>query len=238
MLRPQGVWNQLGIHTLVIQYGSVGGKAWFRNAYLNPMHQQPDWGRIRRQPWARGVIMGLAGNFSEPTARANMADLARMSALLAQKTPLPVVGYYFPIEADPTWGDVSQLGAALAGLPKPLWVSIYTRQPITPRALTDWLQSWLPDDVGVMLQDGVGVGDRSPKQAQALLRGLQQSLGKQRVAMIAETFSQSADGDLHQASVWRIIEQLEAYRHDRVYLYDLSHLPNWQVWLIKLWFKL
>lgn len=236
-LGPHGDWQQIGVESLVVQYGSVDERAWFANAYQQAYADVPDWKRIGGEPWARRIVMGLAGNFDEDASRQRVSDLARMSSLLAQHTPLPASAYYFPVEADPSWKDVGTLGTALNTLPRPLWVSIYSR-PITPQALAAWVLTWLPPDVGVMLQDGVGIGDRSPEQAQALFDALQRTLGPGRVIMVAETFHQDAEGNLQSAPLSQLVRQLKTYRGDRVYLYDTSHLSAWKVWSLKLWFKL
>lgn len=236
-LHPHGVWNEIGVSSLVVQYGSVDQRAWFSNAYQATYDDIPDWKRIGGEPWARRVVMGMAGSFSEDVSRAHVLDLGRMSSLLAQRTPLPASAYYFPVEADPSWTGVGSLGVALESLPRPLWVSIYSR-PINPQTLAAWVQTWLPPDVGVMLQDGVGVGDRNPEQAQALFTALQGKLGSRRVIMVAETFHQDKQGDLQAASFSQLVTQLKTYRGDCIYLYDASHLSPWKVWLLKLWFKL
>lgn len=235
-LRPEGIWDQIGVNSLVVQYGSVDQRAWFPNAYQGVYATLPDWKRIGREPWARRVVMGLAGNFEEDSSRRDVRELARMSRLLAQHTPLPASAYYFPVEVDPSWKGVGELRTAMQDLPRPLWISVYSR-PISAQALAASVQTWLPPGVGVMLQDGVGVGDRTPEQAQALFRELQRQLGAQRVIMVAETFHQDAAGKLKTAPLSQLVQQLQTYRGDRVYLYDTSHLPAWKVWLLKLHFK-
>ncbi len=62
-------------------------------------------------------------------------------------------------------GEAPKLAALLAPLPRPLWISVYDGRNIGPEALADWLESWLPKDIGVFFQDGVGVYARTPQVA-------------------------------------------------------------------------
>ena len=154
---PKGDWDRLGARRLLIQWTVVDGIAFRENTGL-PIGSLPDWSRIAAEPWAREVILGLAGRFDEKSARADIAALAETSARLAAlPTPLNVVGYYFPVEIDPTWTEAPQLTALLARLPRPLWISVYDSANVGPQELADGLLRWLPPDVGVFFQDGVGV---------------------------------------------------------------------------------
>ena len=100
---PKGDWDRLGASRLLIQWTAVDGIA-FREGTGMPSGNIPDWKRIAGEPWAREVILGLAGRFDEKGARTDIAQLADASAMLAAlPTPLNVVGYYFPVEIDPTW---------------------------------------------------------------------------------------------------------------------------------------
>src|ERR1700754_4017733 len=63
---PRGDWERLGVHELLVQWTAVDGLAFVPDAPgLRPAAEQPDWARIAREPWAREVIVGLAGRFDE-----------------------------------------------------------------------------------------------------------------------------------------------------------------------------
>jgi hypothetical protein len=72
-------------------------------------------------------------------------------------TLLNVVGWYFPVEIDPTWADTLRMAPLLAQLLRPLWVSVYYSTNVGADVLTGCLVSWLPPDAGVFFEDGVGV---------------------------------------------------------------------------------
>ncbi|MBC7435281.1 MAG: hypothetical protein H7332_04340, partial [Bdellovibrionales bacterium] len=158
---PRGTWDKLGTTRLLVQWTAVDNQAFVEGAGMELAASQPDWERIAREPWARDVILGLAGRFSEDAARADIDALAEASVRLAAlKTPLNVVGWYFPVEIDPTWTDAPRLAALLNRLPRPLWISVYDSANVGPEEMAQGLVKWLPKDVGVFFQDGVGVHAR------------------------------------------------------------------------------
>ena len=75
----------------------------------------PDWARIAR----RAVGAGSHPRFGGALRRARRAQprslqLADISSRLARlPTPLKVVGWYFPVEVDPTWTEAPRLADAL-----------------------------------------------------------------------------------------------------------------------------
>lgn len=176
---PVGNWQMLGIHDLLIQWTVVDDTAFIASTSIQPAAHLPDWERIGREPWARNVILGLAGYQDEKRARTHLSTLADQSLEVARApVPLHVTGYYFPVEIDPTWQDAPKLAAVLQRLPRPLWVSVYDQTNIGGKALADWLAAWLPADVGVFFQDGCGVYAREPYVARAYLDELVAKLGK------------------------------------------------------------
>ena len=90
------------------------------------------------------------------------------------------------MEIDPTWAEAATLGPLLAQLPRPLWISVYDSANLGPHALVDALIKWLPPDIGVFFQDGVGVHAREARIARQYADVLSARLGKERVRIIAE----------------------------------------------------
>ena len=221
---PVGNWQMLGVHDLLIQWSVVDDTAYVPNTGIRTAAHLPDWERIGREPWARNVILGLAGYQDERRARTHLATLANQSAEVARAhVPLHVTGYYFPVEIDPTWQDAPKLAEILKRLPRPLWVSVYDQTNIGGKALADWLASWLPADVGVFFQDGCGVYAREPYVARVYLDELAARLGKQRVRMIAEAFRPAEHGGFRAASAEELSKQLATYRGYPIYLFDGPH---------------
>jgi len=228
---PRGDWDKLGAHELLVQWTAVDGIAFVGGTTMRASATMPDWNRIAREPWARDVIVGLAGRFGENAARADTAALLRESAQLMQ-TPLPVhvTGWYFPVELDPSWKSAAAtLRPVLDALPRPLWISVYDRQNVGGDALATWLASWLPQDVGVLLQDGCGEYAREPRIARQYADQLSAKLGKARVRIIAEAFRPQPGGGMRAATADELRPQLDAYRGYRVYLFDGPHYVSDQL---------
>ena len=221
---PHGAWQQLGARELLVQWLAVDGEAFVENRLLPTQPVLPDWQRIGREPWAREVIMGLAGRFDEQAARADLKELATASAFLArQPLPLNVTGWYFPVEIDPTWTEASALGPLLATLPRPLWISVYDRASLGPEVLVQRLKTWLPPDVGLFFQDGVGVHTRDARVARHYADVLSRQFGRQRVRIIAEAFRPKPGGGFRSATVDELAPQLAQYNGYRIYLFDGPH---------------
>ncbi|WP_259294980.1 hypothetical protein [Paraburkholderia sp. DHOC27] len=221
---PHGDWDKLGVRDLLVQWTAVDDTAFLPGAGLPTAARLPDWTRIADEPWARNVIVGMAGRFDETSARANVAQLVEQSRKLAAvRPPVHVDGWYFPVEVDPTWKDAAALKPLLDSLPRPLWISVYDNSNIGGAALAAWLDSWLPHDVGVFLQDGCGVYARGPEAARGYADALVARLGKDRVRIIAEAFRPAQGGGFRAASAAELLPQLQAYRGYRVYLFDGPH---------------
>ncbi|RQS59103.1 hypothetical protein DID96_35440 [Burkholderia sp. Bp8963] len=221
---PVGNWQMLGVRDLLIQWVVVDDTAFVANTGIHTAAHLPDWERINRAPWARNVILGLAGYQDEKRARTHLSTLADQSAAVARvPMPLHVTGYYFPVEIDPTWQEAPKLAEILQRLPRPLWVSVYDQTNIGGKALADWLTSWLPSDVGVFFQDGCGVYAREPYVARAYVDELASRLGKQRVRVIAEAFRPAEHGGFRAARAEELTKQLLAYRGYPIYLFDGPH---------------
>ncbi|HCS44892.1 MAG TPA: hypothetical protein DIW52_19050, partial [Pseudomonas sp.] len=182
-----GNWERLGARELLVQWTVVDDQAFVPGSDLPSVPVLPDWARIAKAPWAQDVILGLAGYFSENRSRDNIEQLAVVSERIARlPTPLHVTGWYFPAEVDPSWTRAKELPALLARLPRPLWISVYDGANIGPAATADWLKQWLPDDIGVFFQDGVGVYARTAPVARTYADALGERLGKERVRIIVE----------------------------------------------------
>jgi hypothetical protein len=223
--RAEGRWHRLGVEELLLQWVAVDGVTYVQAPGFVISKRIPDWARIRKQPWAKTVIVGLSGRFSESRAREELQAVTAESVALSQaKFPFRVTGWYFPIEVDPTWREAPKLmPAALNRLPRPLWISVYDRANIGPENLATWISSWLPPDVGVFFQDGVGVWARTPPVAREYADQLVKRLGKRRVRVIAEAFRAGAPNSFRAATAPELKQQLQAYRGHSIYLFDAPH---------------
>lgn len=220
----EGDWDRLGARELLVQWTAVDNQAFIPGTTLPTVPVLPDWARIGKEPWALDVILGLAGHFSENLSRDNIEQLAVLSAQLAKvKTPLNVTGWYFPAEVDPSWSRAKELPALLAKLPRPLWISVYDGANIGPAATADWLKTWLPDDIGVFFQDGVGVYARTAPVARTYADALRTRLGKNRVRIIVEAFRPKVGGGFRSATAAELKPQLAAYDGYPLYLFDGPH---------------
>lgn len=223
-LDPRGNWDRTGARELLVQWVAVDGTAFVKTDSMPVASKLPAWHRIAGEPWAREVILGLAARFDEKSARSDLAELANASAALARlPTPLNVVGWYFPVEIDPTWTEAATLGPLLAQLPRPLWISVYDSANVGPEALLQGLTQWLPPDVGVFFQDGVGVHARDAHVARRYADVLSARLGKDRVRLIAEAFRPQVGGGFRSATIQELGPQLALYSGYRIYLFDGPH---------------
>jgi hypothetical protein len=219
-----GSWHQLGARRLLVQWSVVDGLAFIPGTGLPPAPKMPDWQRIGAQPWAQEVILGLAGSFKEREAREGMAQLAALSATISDLAfPLNIVGWYFPVEIDPTWSDAPRMAPLLVQLPRPLWVSVYDSANVGADVLADWLTTWLPDDVGVFFQDGVGVHARDASTARHYADTLATRLGPSRLRLIVEAFRPDANGGFRSATPDELGPQMSAYVGHELYLFDGPH---------------
>jgi hypothetical protein len=220
----KGDWHKLGARELLVQWTVVDGLAFVPGTGLPNAPVMPDWTRIGKEPWAQDVIIGLAGYFSENRSRDEVRQLAALSEKIAKLSlPLHVTGYYFPAEVDPSWSKAKELPALLAKLPRPLWISVYDGANIGPAATADWLKQWLPDDIGVFFQDGVGVYARTAPVARTYADALRKRLGKDRVRIIAEAFRPQYGGGFRSATAEELKPQLAAYDGYPLYLFDGPH---------------
>ncbi|AKF44611.1 hypothetical protein ACQJ22_14855 [Pseudomonas fragariae (ex Marin et al. 2024)] len=219
-----GNWDRLGARQLLVQWTAVDDQAFIPGTPMASVPVLPDWTRIGKEPWAQEVILGLAGYFSETRSRDNIEQLAVLSAQLAKvKTPLNVTGWYFPAEVDPSWSRAKELPALLAKLPRPLWISVYDGGNIGPAATADWLKTWLPDDIGVFFQDGVGVYARTAPVARTYADALRNRLGKNRVRIIVEAFRPQVGGGFRPATAAELKPQIAAFDGYPLYLFDGPH---------------
>jgi len=219
-----GNWDRLGARQLLVQWTAVDDQAFIPGTPMSSVPVLPDWTRIGKEPWAQEVILGLAGYFSETRSRDNIEQLAVLSAQLAKvKTPLNVTGWYFPAEVDPSWSRAKELPALLAKLPRPLWISVYDGANIGPAATADWLKTWLPDDIGVFFQDGVGVYARTAPVARTYADALRKRLGKNRVRIIVEAFRPQVGGGFRPATAAELKPQIAAFDGYPLYLFDGPH---------------
>ncbi|WP_305954777.1 hypothetical protein [Burkholderia sp. SRS-W-2-2016] len=223
-LHPRGDWARLGATDLLVQWTVVDGVAYVSGTGLPAAAQLPDWARIAQEPWARHALVGLAGRYDEAAARKDLEQLVEQSLrVAAAPPPVRIDGWYFPVEVDPTWHDAAALAPLLARLPRPLWISVYDQSNIGGAALAEWLDGWLPRDVGVLFQDGVGLYTREPRVAREYADALAARLGAARVRIIAEAFRPGTGGQFRAATAAELKPQLDAYRGYRTYLFDGPH---------------
>ncbi|WP_417284209.1 hypothetical protein [Comamonas sp.] len=215
--RPQGEWQRLGIQTLLIQWLATddgSGKLW----------RTPSLERLPAQPWAQSIIAGLVGDYDEPRARRRVELLAQASARLAKEAlPFEPVGWYFPVESDPNWKEVNRLAESLQNLPRPLWVSAYDNSNLGPKAFARWVKRWLPQDVGLFFQDGVGLHTRSAATAARYALALADTVGWQRLKVIAEAFRPDGAGHFRSATALELRAQLSFYAGWPVLVFDGPH---------------
>ena len=210
-----------------MQWIVVDGLSFVAGAGLPTVPVLPDWRRIARAPWAKKVFLGLAGRFGEGEARATVAELASRSLALAfLPTPLNVVGWCFPVEVDPTWQEATQLVGLLAPLPRPLWISVYDSANVGSATLADWLTGWLPGDVGVFFQDGVGVHARTPATARDYADALADRLGRDRLCIIVEAFRPLVGGGVRPAKAGDRQPEFAACVDYPIYLFNGPHFAG------------
>lgn len=226
----KGAWHRLGASEFLIQWTAVDGIAYVPHIGLRQSRRMPDWQRIAREPWASRVIVGLSGRTDEQETRRSLdAMLAESLRIARLEFPFRVSGWYFPAEIDPTWKDApAKLPPVLERLPRPLWISAYDGESIGAREFAEWLASWLPRDVGILFQDGVGIHVRTPAVAREYADALADRLGKARVGIIAEAFREHA-GAFRPATAAELKRQLVVYHGYRLYLFDGPHYVSERV---------
>lgn len=222
--QPDGAWQRLGAHELLIQWTAVDGVAFVPGTGLRESRRMPDWRRIAHEPWAERVIVGLSGRSDERQARRSLdAMLSESIAISRLRFPFRVSGWYFPAEVDPTWTAApAALPPVLDRLPRPLWISAYDAESIGAAEFADWIASWLPRGVGVLFQDGVGLHVRSPAVARQYAEALAARLGKERTGIIVEAF-RDEQGKFRPATAGELRSQLAAYPGFSLYLFDGPH---------------
>lgn len=223
-VNPYGSWDVIGANTFVIQYAVTDGKAWYKSKHFQSWSTGNDWRRIRNEPWSQNFILGLAGSYDEPKGRNSLNELLQQSLMLIEETKgLRPSAYYFPVEVDPTWTNLDEYVRVINQLPRPLWISVYSADK-SSRDLSAWLNQWLPHDVNVFFQDGVGVGVRSPQQALRMYKQLKHSLGDDRVALISEAFRpRRIFSGFRSATFSELAEQMDTYQGERIYIFDGPH---------------
>lgn len=224
---PQTIPQQ-HISTLLVQWSVVDDQALISDCGSHSLTTKAEL--LNQISDKTKIIVGLAGSYNEPYARKNYAKLISQSQCLsATQFPFEVSGWYFPVEVDPTWPDIKELATLLNQLPKPLWISVYDNSNIGPEALAKWVKTWLPDNVNVLFQDGVGLYMRTPEVAVQYMHALQQTLGKDRVNLIAEAFRPNTDGKLRKSTKEEFDKQLAYYTDFHVFIFESRYVPdNWK----------
>lgn len=217
-------WDRLGVGTTIFQWVAVNGSSFIPNPWL-PLHgSQLDLADIATRPWARRMIIGTPGLSDETQARARiheLADLAQKFGTLSY--PSNAAGFYFPVEIDPTYTAApADFGAIWSKLPRPLYVSVYYGAGVDDAAAAQWLDSFIPQDVTILFQDGVGAHGATPQQALARFDLIRARHPK--TEMIAEAFRPNpTPGGAYfiPATAAEYQAQLQAYAHlDPVHVFD------------------
>ena len=224
MAEAKGTWHRLGARELILQWAAVDGIAYVPGLKLRQSARMPDWQRIAREPWAESVIVGLSGRMDEQTSRRSLPAMLEESLAVSRlKFPFKVSGWYFPAEVDPIWKDAPKvLPPVLNKLPRPLWISVYDGEGIGAQKFAAWIGSWLPRDVNILFQDGVGAHGRSVPVARQYVDALAAELGKARVAVMVEAF-RPEKGKFRAATAAELKPQLVAFTGYRLYLFDGPH---------------
>jgi hypothetical protein len=116
--------------------------------------------------------------------------------------------------------EAFRLKTLLAQLPRPLWISVYDSANVGPEELAQSLVEWLPPDVGVFFQDGVGVHAREAYVARHYANVLVRRLGRERVRLIAEAFRPNPGGGFRPATLEELRPQLATYEGFPIYLFE------------------
>jgi hypothetical protein len=101
---PTGNWDLLGVNTFVPQWSVVESKSWFDHDTSFPKWEKNiNFKQLNQEPWAKNIILGLAGEYNEKIARSNVLTLGEHSKQIIQNKISIFKRLLPPIEADPTW---------------------------------------------------------------------------------------------------------------------------------------
>ncbi|MBB6100150.1 hypothetical protein HNR42_003620 [Deinobacterium chartae] len=217
-LRRLTRYDVLGADTLVLQWSRVDDERFERPGC------RIDWAALPERTATPAVILGLHGSVQDPVPQ-RYPELAERSLEAAREVPLRPRAYYAPLELYPGVPE-DRARAYLAALPRPLWVSVYAGPGGYGPNLEAFVQRVVPSDVGVMLQDGVGVGHATPAEAARTARALERLRGRARVMLIVEAFRPFGQR-FRSALPWELSGQLRAYRGLRTVAFDGGHYLSW-----------
>lgn len=210
-------YRGLGARVLFVQYLTLDATD-FTAAQPCPI----DLAALRRKTGASRLIVGLAG-LGRPTL-GDFPRAAERSRQLLRRSSLGLDndGFYAPLELHP--GVPAAVARTyLAALPRPLWVSVYAGSGGYDMRLVEYVRGAVPQNVGVIVQDGVGAGHATPAQAARVARALMAARGAARVSLIVECFRATGSGRFRMATPWEIERQLAAYGGIRRIAFDGGH---------------
>lgn len=233
-----GNWDLLGAGTLWTQWSIVrqGGARYDYSPWLAqpPAFWASVLGPVPRRPaWAKDMIVGLVGDIADPASPSDLAYLAEASRTFAREFAVQCKdyapkGYYFPVEINPSWMacDLKKMNAALIELrtvAAPLWVSAFSGDPgLPPDEFADWLDLWLPPNVGLIFHDGVWAHRRSVDGARLYADSLKAKLGPTNDRLIIDVECNRWPPDV--ATPQALAEQIRIYEGQfRLYLFDGPH---------------
>lgn len=191
-------WELLGVTGTMFQWVAVGTTVEEMASFLpndlvsipNKYSKTLNISDVATYPWAEDIIIGLAGFWGESTSRANTALMTTWATEIASLSwPTNVSGYYFPLEIDPTWTDApTVMQSVFSALPRPLYVSAYYGNNVNTAEAAAWLASFIPSDVTLLFQDGVGAFNVSVPEAAIRINQLIAAFPANKVEIILEAF--------------------------------------------------
>lgn len=232
-LRRLSDYRQVGATFMVVQWTQLEHEGKTED-YSGQGHSlcRLDWAEVQRRSGGLPLILGLKSQ-TVPTLD-TLPALARESAALAEQLNLlslrpQTLGYYAPVELNPNW-PAEQVRAYLNALPRPLWVSAYAVPGQLGPDFVAWLKGAVPQDVHLMIQDGVGVHGFAPTEIAGIVRDLQAHFGKDGVSVVVEVFRPFPGRAFRSALPWELDRQLQAYRGLQTVAFDGGHYmsPLWQ----------
>ena len=241
--KPAGNWHLLGASTLLVQWLIVDNHAWLDfsdHALASGLDQGPtEWLVVFGQPWARNVIWGLAGRFNVQESHDMSEIISAQSQFLIDFVPSQPLAWYAPLEVSPELTSSDELNAYLDRLPRPLMISVYGGHDMTPERFAAWVHHVLPSDIFILIQDEVGVQRQSPQIARQRVENLAALRGSENVGIILEAFVQKGaygepDLAFEPSSVWRVYQQLSAYKGLSIYVFSARYLSPWRVIVLKM----
>lgn len=181
-------WNALGATTTIFQWVAVDGSSFIPNIWLPLNSKQLNLTNIATYPWAAKIVVGTPGLSNQATARTSAASLAALAQEYGTLIyPSNVTGFYFPVTFDPSWVAAPTVMAPLWSLlPRPLYVTVFYDSTVDGATGAAWANSFIPTDVTILFQDGVGTYGTDP--VLALTQAMQLKKLHTKLELVTECF--------------------------------------------------